>query len=51
MTHRPISDLDLELGVLLADYRQLDPDVTALGPPEQTFLKKIIFIYIYLNLQ
>ena len=38
-THRSIIDLDLELGVLLADYRKLDSDVASLGPPKQTFLE------------
>ena len=33
-THRSISDLDLELGVLFTDNRKLDPDVATLGPPE-----------------
>ena len=39
-THRSIGDLDLELSVLFADNRKLDPDVATLGPPEQAFLEK-----------
>ena len=46
-THRSISDLDLELGVLLADYWKLDPDVASLGPPEQTFLEIYNFNFSY----
>ena len=44
-THRSVSDLDLELGVLFADNRKLDPDVATLGPPEQAFLEKFNFRY------
>ena len=42
-THRSVGDLDLELGVLFADNRKLDPDVATLGPPEQAFLEKFNF--------
>ena len=38
---RPIGDLNLELGVLSADSRKVDPDVTTLGPPKQAFLVNI----------
>ena len=42
-THRSVSDLDLELGVLLADNRKLDSDVASLSSPKQTFLEIINF--------
>ena len=39
LTHRPVCDLDLELGVLLADNRKLDPNVATLSSPKQTLLR------------
>ena len=39
-TYRVLLDLHLQLGVILADHRQLDPDVTPLCSSQQTFLNE-----------
>ena len=38
-TYRVVLHLDPQLGVLLADDGELDPDVAALSSAQQTFLK------------
>ena len=42
-TYRVVLNLHLQLGVLLADDGELDPDVAALSPAQQTLLENKIF--------
>ena len=44
LTYRVVLHLHPELGVLLADDGELDPDVAALSPAQQTLLEQQIMI-------